>query len=80
MKWFKSPSAAEHIRDCIMFCLFGLIWVDPLRPGQHFFSHVRTGLPGLDQYYAADEVSYSRTQHSDPTGDEAQTSNILIPV
>ena len=27
---------------------------DSLRPSQHFFSHVRTGFPGLNQYLAED--------------------------
>ena len=41
---------------------------EPLRslgPSQQFFSHVRTDLPELNQYLAADKVSCSRTQHSD---------------
>ena len=37
------------------------------------------GLPGLNQYRAADKVSCSRTQHSDSGGGESQTSNPLIP-
>ena len=29
-------------------CLF--VYFDSLRPSQYFFSHVGTGLPGLNQY------------------------------
>ena len=36
-----------------------------LCPSQQFFSYVRTGLPGLNQYYARVHASCSRTQHSD---------------
>ena len=38
-----------------------LVWFDSLRPSQQFFSHVGTGLPGLNQYQAEDNVSCSRT-------------------
>ena len=40
------------------FCFYSLL------PSQQFFSHIRTGLPGLNQYYAEDKVSSSRTQCS----------------
>ena len=43
-------------------CLFDLIL--NLHPSRQFFSHVRTGLPGLNQYKAEDKVSCSRTQRS----------------
>ena len=45
------------------FCLFVLF--DSLHPSQHFFSYVLTGLPGLNQYQARNDVSCSRTQRSD---------------
>ena len=32
---------------------------------QQSFSYIGTGIPGLNQYYARINVSYSRTQHSD---------------
>ena len=41
-----------------------------------FFGHVRMGPAGLNQYQAADKVSYSRTQHSDSAG--ASSGLILI--
>ena len=28
----------------------GFVWFDSLRPSQQFFSYVRMGLPGLNQY------------------------------
>ena len=37
------------------FILF--VWFDSLRPSQHFFSYVRPGLPGLNQYWARIIVS-----------------------
>ena len=46
---------------------------DSLCPSQQFFSYVWTGLPGLNQYLAKINMSFSRTQHSD-TG-EAWTHN-----
>ena len=45
---------------------------------RQFFSHVRMGLPGLNQYQAADKVSCAKTQHSDSANGEAQTSNPSI--
>ena len=51
--------------------LFGwtLLWFDSLRPCQQFFSYIRTGLPGLNQYLARINVSCSRTQRSIPWWD-----------
>ena len=49
-------------------------WFDSLRPSQQLFSHVRTGLPGLNQ----DKMSCSKTQHSDSAFSEACNSNTLI--
>ena len=46
---------------------------DSLHSSQHFFSHVRTGLSGLNQYKAEDKMSCSRTQCS--ASGEAQTRN-----
>ena len=37
-----------------MWCSL-IAWFDSLRPSQQFFSHVRTGLSGLNQYKAADK-------------------------
>ena len=34
----------------------------PTAKSQQYFSHVRTGLPGLNQYLVEDRVSCSRTQ------------------
>ena len=51
------------------------ILFDSLHPCQHFSSYVGMGLPGLNQDYADDKVSCSRTQHS--ASGEAQTSNPL---
>ena len=53
------------------------LWFDSLC--QQFFSHVGTGLPGLNQCLAGGEVPCSRTQHSDSAGREAQTSNPAMP-
>ena len=41
--------------------------VEVLRSGQQFFSHVSiiSCLLWLNQYYAADKVSWSRTQYDD---------------
>ena len=36
-----------------------------LHPRRQYFSPVGMGLPGLNQYYAVDKVSCSRTPHSD---------------
>ena len=44
------------------------VCVDSLHLSQQFFSHAGTGLPGLNQYYAVDKMSRSRTQHSDFPG------------
>ena len=41
-------------------------YFDCLRPSQQFFSYVRTGIPGWNQYYARVNVSCSRTQSCDP--------------
>ena len=45
-----------------------------LRPCQQFFSYVEAGLPGLNQYSARINGSYSRTQPRD--AGEAGTSNL----
>ena len=55
-----------------VYFLFALIFYIP---GQQFFSHVGTGLSGLNQYLATDKVSCSRTHHSDSAGGEILTSN-----
>ena len=54
------------------------ICFNDLRPSKQFFSHVGSisCLPGLDHYYAADKVSCSRTQHSESTSSESQTSKL----
>ena len=62
--------------------IFLFVWFDSLcklRPSQQFFSHVRIGLPGSNQYKAADKVSWSRTKHCDSTSGEARTSNSNTP-
>ena len=47
---------------------------------QQFFSHVRIGLPELNQYLSVvDKVSCSRKQHIDFAGGETLTSNLSIP-
>ena len=53
---------------------YGFVCFDALRPSQQFCSNVRTisGLPGLNQYYAADKVSCSRIQHSDIASGESR--------
>ena len=45
------------IKSCLNFILtflfpynFFIVWFDSLRPSQHYFSHVGTGLPGLNQF------------------------------
>ena len=58
----------------VIFCFFVLILYVPV----NIFNHLRTGLPGLNQYYASDKVSCSRTQHNDSTGSESQICNPLI--
>ena len=40
------------------FCL--LVWFDSLRPSEHFFSYVGTGLQGLNQYKARINVFCSK--------------------
>ena len=52
--------------------LFPLLGLNP-----HFFCNVQTGLPGLNEYLAADKVICSPKSNS--VGIEAQTSNPLIP-
>ena len=54
-------------------CLFDLILYVPVN---NFFSYVRTGLSGLNQYLARINVFCSRTQHSDAI--EAGTHNPSI--
>ena len=44
-----------------------------------FFIYVGMGLPGLNQYYAADKVSCSRTQTVTPPAMRLNSSNPLIP-
>ena len=34
----------------LWWCTSCFVWFDSLRPSQQFFSHVRMGLPGLNQY------------------------------
>ena len=51
---------------------------DFLYPSQQFFNHIETGLSGLNQYYAEDKVSYSRTQCS--AYGKARTCNPLISI
>ena len=46
---------------CTIIYLTFFLWVDSLLPSQQFFSHVRTGLHGLNQYWAEDKVTCSRT-------------------
>ena len=54
---------------------FGLICLHPMI-SQQFFSHVGAGLPKINQFLATGYyVFYSRTQYSDSTGGEVQTSN-----
>ena len=64
-----------------LYCFILFVWFDASCPGQQFFSHVVKGLPGLNQFYAADKVSFSRTQYIDfPSGESRTTcSNPLIP-
>ena len=45
---------------CEHLCHVFLAWLESLHPSKQFFSHVGTGLPGLNQYYVC-----SRTEHSD---------------
>ena len=45
-----TPTFMSMTVDSSMF-----VWFDSLCPSQQFFSHVRTGLPGLSQYYEADK-------------------------
>ena len=40
----------EH-SHCWTRLRFEFVWFDSLRPSQQSFSYVRTGLPGLNQYY-----------------------------
>ena len=53
------------IRSQAQCALQRFAWFDSLHPCQLFFSHVETGLPGLNQYSAADKVSCLRKQHSE---------------
>ena len=55
----------------VFVCLF-----DSLRTSQQFFSYIRMGLPGLNQYLARINVSCSGTQHSD--ADEAGTRSLSV--
>ena len=52
------------------------VWFESLLPSQQFFSYVRTGHPGMNQYSARFNVFCSRTQCSDDG--EATTCNPLI--
>ena len=45
----------------------------------HFTFSYTFHLPGLNQYFTADKVSCSRTQHIDSSGVAARTSNPSIP-
>ena len=63
---------------CLQQSQLLFVCFDSLHPSQQFFIHVRTSLPVMNQYRAADKVSCSKTQHSDSTGGEAQTSNPSI--
>ena len=45
--------------------LFLFVCFESLRPSQQFFSYDGMGLSGLNQYKARNNVSCSRTQHSD---------------
>ena len=56
----------------LKFAFFDLILSIPVLSKQ-FFSHVRTGFPGLNQYLTEDKVYCSRTQRS--ASSEAQTRN-----
>ena len=40
--------------------LYLFVRFDSLHPSQQFFTRVRTGLPGLNQYYTKDKVSCSK--------------------
>ena len=57
-----------------------LICSDALLPSQQFFSHVGTGLPGLNQYLVADKAPWSWTPLSNSAGIEYQTRNPSIPI
>ena len=56
----KCLMGATHSSMDLYFTLFctDILFVcfDVLRPSQHFFSHVRTGLSGLIQYLAENKV------------------------
>ena len=56
--------------------LWWFVCFNTLCPSQQFFSHVGTGLPGLNHYKAEDKVSCSRTQCS--ASGEARTCNPSI--
>ena len=47
----------NNVKDMVLFCFC----FDFLHPSQQFFSRLRTVLPGLNQYKAADKVSCART-------------------
>ena len=67
----------DKIWDCAWFAVFILfVWFDSLRPCQQSFSYVGTGLPGLNQYYARINVSYSMTRRSD--AGEARNCGTLV--
>ena len=67
----------DKIRDCAWFAVFILfVWLDSLRPCQQSFSYVGTGLPGLNQYYARINASYSMTRRSD--AGEARNCGTLV--
>ena len=51
-----------------MLSVFSLHYFNSLHPSEQFFSHVGLGLPGLNQYKAADKVFCSLTQHSNLAG------------
>ena len=46
-------------------------FISVLRPGKKFFCHVGTKppLPGYYQYFWGENISCSRKQHGDPSGD-----------
>ena len=48
-EWIRLINQAKEI-DPTCFCFF--VWFDSLHLSQQFFSYVRTGFPGLNQYKA----------------------------
>ena len=70
--WF-TPCSVPALERMFIVCLVGFF------TSKSTLSHIGMGLPGKNQYQAADKMFCSRTQLSDYVGGEAPSSNPAIP-